>query len=235
MWNATYRAEGGFPAAVVVVDAAGAVWEANLSAAFLAPVGVAVDFLAAPAGGFEAQVTISGGAPPFVYWINETAGGSWNGTSPVDGTLTVEGSSTESGNTTFDVTVRDAWDRYNSTEATVELRLPGGNGDLAPSVENALGAVILVLAAVGGGAWWRRRRSSRPPAPVPDAEATLHRIIGPADGADRAVVELVAEEEGVPLPIVRETLERLIAQGTVRAERGMDGEEVLAWSREPSP
>ena len=58
----------------------------------------------------------------------------------------------------------------------------------------------------------------------------LKRIIEPADGAERFTVELLAEEAGVPLSIVRSTIDRLVGEGKVLAESGADGEEVLSWS-----
>ena len=64
---------------------------------------------------------------------------------------------------------------------------------------------------------------------------TLRGIIEPAEGAERFTVELLAEEAGIPLAMVRSTIDRLVSEGTVRSESGADGEEVLSWSPEPTP
>ncbi|HLN51007.1 MAG TPA: hypothetical protein VK455_02990 [Thermoplasmata archaeon] len=235
-WNATIRSEGALAVAVIVLDAAGAVSRLNVSADLVAPLRVSVGFAPATPSGFEAQITIVGGAPPFAYWINDSAGGSWNGSVAVDGTLSVRDDALGSGNTSFVLAVRDALGFQISSEAVVDLSAPSDGAVLAGSDVVAVGAGLAVLLAAGGaGVWWWRRRAGHDPLPGPDPEATLRRIIAPADGADRALVELVAEEEGVPMSVVRETLDRLIARGTVRAERGPDGEEVLAWSTEPAP
>ncbi len=74
---------------------------------------------------------------------------------------------------------------------------------------------------------WRRVRIPRS---VRDPVGVLRRIIEPSDGVDRSLVEMLAEEEGVSRTVVGVTLERLRRDGTLRAERGADGEEVLAWS-----
>jgi len=66
--------------------------------------------------------------------------------------------------------------------------------------------------------------------PPPDPAAVLERLLRPADGADRLTIELLAEEEGIPLETVQETLDRLIREGVVRSESEPDGGEVLAWS-----
>jgi DNA-binding IscR family transcriptional regulator len=60
----------------------------------------------------------------------------------------------------------------------------------------------------------------------------LERLLRPADGADRLTIELMAEEEGVPLEVVHETLDRLVREGRVRSEAEPDGGEVLAWAGE---
>jgi len=65
--------------------------------------------------------------------------------------------------------------------------------------------------------------------------ATLRRIIEPADGAERFTVELLAEEAGIPLTVVRSTIDRLVSEGTVHSESGADGEEVLSWSVQRGP
>jgi hypothetical protein len=94
----------------------------------------------------------------------------------------------------------------------------------------AVSAFAIGLAAVVAFLWRKRVRNRPEARDGPDPVAILRRIIEPADGADRTTVELMAEENGIPLATVRSTLDRLIAEGTVRAETGPDGEEVVAWS-----
>jgi hypothetical protein len=232
-WNATYRLEGTLATEVVVVDAAGEVWATNVTSDLLPALGMTADWDPDSPDGFETVVTLTGGAPPFSYWLNESGGAAVNGTVAVDGTVTVRAPAPGPGNLTVILTVRDAWGATNATTATIDVGAPPRSpAGAIPNAGVLAFAALAVLAAVAAAGWWRRR-SSRDPVPVPDPEATLRRIISPADGADRAVVELVAEEDGIPLTQVRETLDRLIADGTVRAERGPDGEEVLAWSNEP--
>lgn len=74
---------------------------------------------------------------------------------------------------------------------------------------------------------WRRIRVT---APGRDPAEVLRTIIEPCDGVERSVVEMLAEEEGIDRQTVGTTLERLRRTGALRAERGADGEEVLAWS-----
>lgn len=74
---------------------------------------------------------------------------------------------------------------------------------------------------------WRRIRVT---APGRDPAAVLRTIIEECDGVERSVVEMLAEEEGIDRQTVGTTLERLRRTGALRAERGADGEEVLAWS-----
>jgi hypothetical protein len=38
------------------------------------------------------------------------------------------------------------------------------------------------------------------------------------------------EEKGIPLDVVRSTIDRLIASGRIRSESTGDGEEALAWA-----
>lgn len=81
---------------------------------------------------------------------------------------------------------------------------------------------------------WGRLRGGRAEAPTPwpaqDPVEVLRSIIAPSDGVDRSTVELLAEEQGFDLVTVTRTLERLRRDGSLRYERGPDGEEVLAWA-----
>ena len=92
-----------------------------------------------------------------------------------------------------------------------------------------LSALIVALAAVVAVLFRRRRQRPTEGTPGPDPRDVVRRILEPADGADRSTVELLAEEEGLSLGVVRETIDRLVAEGVVHADSGTDGEEVLSW------
>lgn len=80
------------------------------------------------------------------------------------------------------------------------------------------------------GSWIRWLWGRRPPPPAPpDAVVVLRRIIEPCEGAERAMVELLAEEEGIPWARVRRTIDRLCAAGRIRSDRGDDGVVRLTW------
>lgn len=78
---------------------------------------------------------------------------------------------------------------------------------------------------------WLLPRRTPSPAPRPDPVPIVRSIIAACDGVDRSTVELLAEERGVDAASVSRTLERMRRDGSLRYERGTDGEEVLAWSR----
>lgn len=81
------------------------------------------------------------------------------------------------------------------------------------------------------GSWigWLWGRRPPPRVTMPDAVEVLRRIIEPCDGAERAMVELLAEEEGVPWNRVRRTIDRLCVAGRIRSDRGDDGIVRLTW------
>lgn len=113
---------------------------------------------------------------------------------------------------------------------------PSNNSTASSTTDPILWALTAALATGAGGSLFflRTRRSRRRPSPTPgpDPVATLRKIIEPADGAERFTVELLAEEAGVPLSLVRSTIDRLVSEGKVRSESGADGEEVLSWQTE---
>jgi hypothetical protein len=97
-----------------------------------------------------------------------------------------------------------------------------------------VGAVLAaVLAAFLVARVLRRTRSPDPP--PPDPVEVLEGLIRPADGADRLTIEMLAEEEGVPLEMVRTTIDRLIREGRIRSESEPGGGEVLAWEAPSDP
>ncbi len=254
-WNGTFSEEGNVSVTVGVVDQDGAGWWEALPIPLVPPLGVDGRLNASRDGNstlLRLGLTIEGGLPPFVVEANATRGGDGNLSAPSDGSFSY--SWVVNGTGAFDLTVAvldrlGAWATVNLSASTPVSSPPpsspppsnpppGSSPPLpsaaAPELDVAVGSALAVALALGAAsAWtrWRRRaRSTRAPPPEPDAVAVLRGIIEPADGVDRSTVELLAEEEGVPLARARSTLDRLVAEGTVRSETGADGEEVLAWS-----
>jgi hypothetical protein len=93
-----------------------------------------------------------------------------------------------------------------------------------------LGAIALAFAV---GRRWRRERA--PSVPAPDAARVLEELLRPAEGADRLTIEMMAEEEGVPLETVQSTIDRLVREGRIRSESEPGGGEVLAWETLSDP
>ncbi len=236
-WNATYRTEATLRLVVDVVDGAGDA----ASVARLLPTAPALVASASVSVGAGGELTLSaaivGGVPPYSVRWNDSAGDAWSGTAATAGVLVVHGSSRGVGVCIFELVVTDSFGR--SSTARTLARLPGADPVLGGSSSGPLLAgVLLTITVVAGGAWayWRRRRNAvASPAPPVDVEAVLREVIGPADGIDRGLVEMLAEERGVSAEQLAEALARLCRDGTVRAERGLNGEEVLAWSEPPLP
>jgi hypothetical protein len=233
-WNATLRSEGPLALLVGVVDAAGAVWSVNLTVPTVPALRVSASAADAGSGSVVVSGAVAGGAPPFDLWINVSAGSLWNGSLGTDGSFQVRLDPGGAGALDFSVTVVDAWGATSIENGSVEIAGSSGALGSSAALGVGVGATLTILAASAAGAtlWWRRRRRPGPSArEAPDPIATLRDILSPADGADRSVVELLAEERGVPIGSVRTTIDRLVEEGVIRSERGSDGEEVLAWSR----
>ncbi|MGP8077122.1 MAG: hypothetical protein ACLQD8_04785 [Thermoplasmata archaeon] len=231
-WSGTVRAEGPQTATLIVVDAAGAIWEGNETVAPLER--LAVELRASPdgPGRWAGEVDISGGAAPFLAWVNGSDGESWNRSGLEDGRWNFSARALAEGNVSVTVTVID---RLGVTaHGSVSVNVAAGEEPPSSPPGALVGAAILLL-LLGGAVtfWWWRRSKPAGSAPAVDPVEALRAIVAPADGADRAVVELLAEEQGIPLATVRSAIDRLIAEGTIRAERGPDGEEVLAWRTLP--
>ncbi len=77
---------------------------------------------------------------------------------------------------------------------------------------------------------WEKEPVRSPATRVRDPAAVLRSIVEPVDGIDLSTIEVLAEEEGLDRETARRTLERLQQDGSVRSERGPDGEEVFAWT-----
>jgi hypothetical protein len=230
-WNGTYRVEGVLPIVVGVVDALGSVWWATSVAPLVPTLAVDAAFDPRPSAGVTVTGTIEGGVAPYELWLNGSTGELWNGSLPSAGAFQINATTGDRGAAPLSLTVVDGWGNRASAVGAVNLSSPPASSGAA-SVAPAAGIVVGLVGAGVAIAFWRRRRPAADPSgDEPDPVPTLRAIIEPADGADRATVELLAEEEGIPIDRVRTTLDRLVSDGTIRSERGLDGEEVLAWSR----
>jgi len=230
-WNGTYRSDGTVGITVVLVDALGGSVTVNLTAA-AAPV-LAATAVAQAVGSDRVtlELTISGGVGPYVYRWSDDAGDAGNGTTATGGTLTLQEHVDNQGALEFAFSVTDAVGAVATTTANTSFLVPASPAPAASVLP--LAAALLGLlgagAAVVVGLRRRDRLRGRATPSTPDPVAVLREVIEPSDGVDRALVEMLAEERGLGPEVVRETLERLKADGRVRTGRGFDGEEVFAW------
>jgi len=183
-------------------------------------------------------VDLSSGVPPFDLWVNASGTNLWNGSEPTAGNFTVSLPTGLSGIAELDVAVTDA--RGYRAEANVTGVFPAsavGGGtrssgsDAAPWVLGTLlGALALTycIARI-------RHRDRAPASPLLDPVQVLESLLLPADGADRLTIEMMAEEQGIPLESVRTTIDRLIQEGRIRSEVDAGGGEVLAWENAIAP
>jgi hypothetical protein len=239
-WTGWFAAEGEGVATVAMVDAVGAIANATVSVPLLPGLSAtmgAASLNASDGPGVVVTLNLSGGAPPFEVWINASGGAAWNASDPADGPFVVTVPLARGGPTSVEVAVVDALGARVVGTTFVIARDPPPGPPPSPDGEDgfvAAGGVVLLLSTAAAALLYLRgRRRARAPQLAPDPAKVLERIIAPADGAERVTVELLAEEEGIPLETVRTTLDRLIATGRVRSEVSPDGEEVLAWSDTP--
>jgi hypothetical protein len=258
-WNSTYLREGTLKISVGVVDSCSVSWETRLSTPLLASLVVSADASEGPETPalnetLAVDLSVDAGWPPFSVLVNDSGGDAWNRTLDTDGWFRMLLPTTFNGSTTIDIAVLDSLGAFCSENLSVVLHpwsvstpstpngsipiLTGPEGDsTTPSLPDLFGTVgsisLLLGACAAGGYLWRRRRrraKANPLPPGPDPVSTLRTIIEPAEGAERFTVELLAEEAGISLPVVRATLDRLVAEGKVRSEAGADGAEVLTWT-----
>jgi len=205
-----------------------------------------------------------GGLPPFSLVVDAETDAEWNLSADADGSFAWNLTVNATGPTNWSVAGTDALGVPFAWAGTLELPVDS-NGSTGPSpspspspapgpapapspapasaasgsgsdgVGIAVLAALVALGAVGAFWWWRRRRTPTPTPAAPDPVAVLRKLIEPVDGADRPTIELLAEEEGVPLATVRETIDRLVADGTLRSETSPEGEEALSWANLPEP
>jgi len=242
-WNGTFATDAPISVSVAVADAAGAVWLGNQSAAPVAALRLVATIEPGSPGSILVNLSVSGGTPPFQVWVNSSGAPAWNATLVTDSTATWPVPTTFTGNDSVSVEAVDRFGAVASVDRVVYLpgTPPSAPGTSAPAPVSpltdlaVLGALAAVAASLALGLAWRRRRRAPEPAPPPDARTILRGIIHPSDGVDRATVELLAEEAGVPFDAAHATLDRLIADGTVRSEVGSGGIEILAWAHLEDP
>jgi hypothetical protein len=227
-WTGTVRSEGPLTTTIVVADAAGAVWTATRSEETAPQLELTLRATPDGPGRWAGAIDIAGGVPPFLVYVNGSDGDAWNRSGLDDGAWNFTTEARTPGNLSIHATVVDRLGIVAMATATVIV--PAGVGGAPLSASLLVGTAAGLVLLLGGIAYgWRRRSARTQSTPVVDPTEALRTIIAPADGADRAVVELLAEEQGIPIAAVRQTIDRLISEGTIRAERGGDGEEILAW------
>jgi hypothetical protein len=240
-WTASFSREGTTTLTVEVLDGALSYLNATIQIGLPpAPVLTALRFIAATPPGVLAELSVnwSGGVPPYGLWVNSTAGGVWNGTEGAAGVVTIPLPDVGSGNVSFSVAVTDA--RGNEASGTItgfvashpptiDAQTPPS--DPVPWVLGVLLTAILLVFAVRR----LRRRVPTTAVPTPDPAQVLEGLLRPAEGADRLTIELMAEEEGIPLDTVQSTIDRLIREGRIRSESDPGGGEVLAWETLSDP
>jgi hypothetical protein len=255
-WSGWYVREGNLSISVGVADGCGATWQAGLGVPLVPPLSVEVTAAPGPTSPNETlavNVSVQGGQPPFRLDGNASDNESWNRTVLSDGTYRWLISTAGNGSVRVAVCVTDLLGESAETNLTVVMTHPpdpavpppapspppsvksGPSGNATAPSTTGPSWLLVILVMSGGGATLvllRRRRARQPRTgvPGPDPVATLKRIVEPAEGAERFTVELLAEEAGIPLAVVRSTIDRLVSEGTVLSESGADGEEVLSWS-----
>jgi len=249
-WNGSYTREGAGAFSVVVVDACGATSQTTLQEELVAPLAASVQATPSSTDGtLTLNLSVQGGWPPYLLFVNTSDNRSWNRTLPLPGTYGFGWATEATGSISFVATLVDGLGLTVTTRLTVlwpssdptpnpqpPPTAPGGPSSAsAPGALDVLGLLVSFAApaVVGTGLalLWRRHVRARKTEPAePDVVAVLREILQPADGAERFTVELVAEQRGIALEKVRSTIDRLIAEGTIRSESGADGEEVLSWS-----
>ncbi len=253
-WSATFAEEGSLSIRATAVDAAGAFVSEILPVALVSALSIEASVNATRSApnstlwDVTLDVRPAGGIPPVEVELSINGSVVANVSLPVDGPAVENLSYDGSGLERWTLVAVDSMGVFRTVGGELELPAAGpgttpGPTPPAPVVSPssgtsggseelaAAGAAALVLAAVAvlfGIRRAHRRRS--PPPPPPDPVAVLRELLEPSDGADRTTIELLAEETGIPLSTVRETIDRLVAEGTIRSDRSNDGEEALTWS-----
>ncbi len=258
-WDGTYAREANLSLNVGVADGCGDEWHTAFTVSLLPALSISATTSAHATTlneTLELNLTIEGGWPPFSLFVNVSDDESWNRSIAGDGTSQWQFDTTSNGTVTVTTTVVDSLGSHRAVRLEATFETPSASPPPTPpssppfltgpendsstaSTFDVLGVFasgsVLAAIALGVALLWRRRarRSNTTPGDTgPDPVETLRRIIEPAEGAERFTVELLAEEAGVPLPVVRSTIDRLVSERKVHSESGADGEEVLSWSAE---
>jgi hypothetical protein len=257
-WSGSYAREGNVSIVTGVADGCGATWQTVLAVPLVPRLVAEVAATQGPASPNETlavNLSIQGGFPPFLLVMNASDNESWNRTVLSDGIYLLLFPTHGNGSLGLAVSVTDPLGGSVETYLLIILTRPpdpvvppptpppppsvvpgpSNNSTALPTIDPTW--LLVVLVSVSGAGvlvflWRRRARGARREIPGPDPVSTLKHIIEPAEGAERFTVELLAEEAGVPLAVVRSTIDRLVSEGTVCSESGADGEEVLSWSSE---
>lgn len=262
VWNGSFAQEGNLSIRVGVVDGCGVMGQTSLTTGLVPPLAVETTVSAGTASPNETlavNVSIQGGLAPYRLWVNASDNGSWNRTVPSAGWYEYLVPASGNGSLRVTTEIADSLGIDVVSNFTIVLVRPpvptpppstappppadaagSSNNSTAADGGNPLWLLVILVPTSGGAAVFlllrrRRSRAARRTVAGPDPVATLRHIIEPAEGAERFTVELLAEEAGIPLAVVRSTIDRLVSEGTVRSESGADGEEVLSWSPEPGP
>jgi hypothetical protein len=252
-WNGTFDEEGNTSVSVFVVDGEGAEWSTSLPVSLVPVLNVTAQTTGSSIAGGRSillNVSVEGGLPPFEAYLSSGDNETWSRTMGWDGSFSWVFPTNDTGRVGLRLLVRDGlgtdWAanesvNFPSSDSSIPQTPPVPPGPSAATRtpdsgrEWAALGIALLLALVGGVVLVRRRRarSIAITGPKPDPVDVVRRIVEPAEGAERSTVELLAEEAGVSLEVVRSTIDRLISEGRLRAESSVDGEEVLAWSDGP--
>jgi hypothetical protein len=239
-WSAVYRLEGSVVVRALVEDSAGQVLETTSALPAISPVTLGTTVVATGTrtpGSFTLEVGIAAGLPPFNLTAESAAGPLGSRSVSADGTILWTLNASATGSVLVTIAVQDSAGGEAWSNATVPIPSLPSAAPLPPPEPLAwvIAAVGVLAMVVAVALVWGRRKRTAPPPPSVDPTSVLRSILAPADGAERNAVELLAEQEGVPLGVARTTLDRLIAEHAVRSEIDGDGIEVLSWVQEPAP
>jgi hypothetical protein len=200
----------------------------------------------------NATVALGGGLPPFHVAL-QISGSPWiSSWLPSDGRFSWIDHANRTGAVAVGLQLSDAaqetlWENQsvvlpsNSTAApspppTISTPVSATENEVWSTPLEILCAVAVgAVALLGLRAYFSRTRRDplTPPTPAVDASEVLRRLVTAGDGIERGSLELLAEDAGLSLSQVRATIDRLVQDGVLRTELGLDGEELLTWVGAP--